>query len=203
MFWRTVPTDGAAMPRSTAVPAARLVSVNVVPSRPPRPVRHLSHPWIFLVDMASLPRRPTRCRNPSLLLPTPPPLLRLCSLELRLRPLHFQARQRRPLLSSQRNQLLLCTHRQPRLSLLTSQLHLLPLRPWVLLPRLLHPLRTHLPPLLTVVPHLLQPRVVAVLKARVDHTSRPSQATVPRVPAGRVRTNGFPSRLCGRSTKTS
>lgn len=183
--------------------AARLASVSAVSSHPLRSTWHRSHPWTFLEDMARLPRRPTRCRNPSLLLPTPLPLLHLCNLAPRLRQLHFQAQSWRPLQSSQRNRLLLCTHHQPRLSLLTSQLHLLPLRPWVLLPRLLHPLRTRLPPLLTVVPHLLRPRVVAVLKVRADHTSRPSQATVPRVPAGRVRTNGFLSRLCGRSIKTS
>jgi hypothetical protein len=51
--------------------------------------------------------------------------------------------------------------------------------------------------------HPLRPRAVAAPKAKVDHTSRLSQAMAPRVLAGLVRINGFPSRHCGRSTKTS
>lgn len=57
MFWRTVPTDGAAMPRSTAVLAANLASVNAVPGRQLRLVRHLSHPRVSLEAMGRLPRR--------------------------------------------------------------------------------------------------------------------------------------------------
>ena len=182
--------------------AARPASVNVALDHPLKSVRPLRQE-----GMARLPRRLTRCRKLSLLRPTPQVLLPPSNLALRLRQSHIRALPQRLLHSSQRNRLLLSTHHQPRLSLLTSQLRLLLLRRALLL-RLLRPPRTHLSLLHIVVPHPLRHRVVAArvvmvaVKARVDHTSRPSQAMAPRVPAGQARTNGSPSRLCGRSTRT-
>lgn len=198
----TVSTAGVAMPRSTAVLAARPASVNVALDHPLRSVRPLRHPRTALEGMARLPRQLTRCHELGLLQPTSRPLLLPRDLALRLRKLHIQALSRRPLNSSQRNRLLLSTRHQPRLSLLTSQPRLLLLRLALLL-HLLSPPRTHLPLLLTVVPYPLRPQVAAAVKARVDHTSRPSQAMAPRAPDGQARINGCPSRLCGRSTRTS
>lgn len=182
--------------------AASLASVNAAPDLPPRLVRHLSHLWTFLEAMGRLPRRLAPCRRPSPLHQTPQPLLHLSNPALRLQQVRLRALSQRPLHSSHRSRLLLYTHRQPRPRLLASQSRLFLLRQALLL-RLLRPPRAHLRPLLTVVPHPLPPRVVGALRARVDHTSRPSQAMAPKAPAGQARINGSPSRLCGRSTKTS
>jgi hypothetical protein len=66
-----------------------------------------------------------------------------------------------------------------------------PLRPLKLRSRL-HPTMFPPPPLVTL-----------VVKAKEDRTSRPSKEMVLTVTVGPLKTSGFPSTLCGKSTNPS